>query len=82
MGLVRVATRKTGFNPRSREGATPLAQDPLGPISVSIHAPVKERHQGSSRGTTMPVSIHAPVKERHYVYIQCRGENAFQSTLP
>ena len=54
-----------GFNPRTREGATVDPCRSAGRVGVSIHAPVKVRHNyGSARLLVIDVSIHAPVKVR------------------
>ena len=52
------------FNSRSREGATSLSEGRLERISVSIHAPVRERQLCSPSAHVLIVSIHAPVRER------------------
>ena len=53
------------FNPRTREGATIVPLLTLGSPIVSIHAPVRVRHDGlSNRRFLCNVSIHAPVRVR------------------
>ena len=55
-----------GFNSRPCEGATGLIASRPSGRRVSIHAPVKGRHNEDSRPVHAPVvSIHAPVKGRH-----------------
>ena len=53
-----------GFNSRSREGATCWKKPALPTVSVSIHAPVRERRCTSCKIAHSRVSIHAPVRER------------------
>ena len=61
----------TNFNPRSCEGATFSGLNSLVLLTISIHAPAKERlEQLSSDYSEIYISIHAPAKERHHTQIQ------------
>ena len=53
------------FNPRSHKGATFSSFPLIIPISVSIHAPTRERLRHRSLSLPEKVSIHAPTRERH-----------------
>ena len=72
------------FNPRSREGATSSDTNSVEVIiTVSIHAPVKERQvKVLDLRFQQYVSIHAPVKERQEDGKYMDQEIWFQSTLP
>ena len=54
----------TSFNPRPREGATKSFETVRISKPVSIHAPVKGRHDNAITFCISGVSIHAPVKGR------------------
>ena len=70
------------FNSRSREGATLGIVNQIPIKSVSIHAPVRERHKGAPMVIGLHVSIHAPVRERPSNRCHCVGDTWFQFTLP
>ena len=71
------------FNPRTREGATDYLERTEGDDIVSIHAPVRVRHDSLSfEGSELVVSIHAPVRVRHFILNKTFYKSAFQSTHP
>ena len=72
-----------GFNPRSRTGSDPCADERGRERMVSIHAPAR----GATFDPIHPVgfgdvSIHAPARGATFVKILSLGDVAFQSTLP
>mgnify|MGYP004624634553 FL=1 len=71
------------FNPRSLAGATIECYDEDGDISISIHAPLRERLKSTLSLTVFRfISIHAPLRERPNGCITMDIGSAFQSTLP
>ena len=71
------------FNPRSLAGATPVYYVYFQTISISIHAPLRERHRWlNCPGSVLLISIHAPLRERLRIYCNLLYQRAFQSTLP
>ena len=71
------------FNPRSLTGATyDKLYDAIN-HDISIHAPLRERHNPANLlPFIQDISIHAPLRERPTCLVSSIPQNRFQSTLP
>ncbi len=79
----KIETCKDDFNPRSPAGATEMSRLIDGVVSISIHAPLRERlfaevryHRGGA------ISIHAPLRERRICLSLCQFFKYFNPRSP
>ena len=74
---------RKNFNPRSLAGATCSIRESINSVSISIHAPSRERHHILRiQNLILRISIHAPSRERHDKNTFRLNSHKFQSTLP